>query len=138
MTVASAMPTLFTSKPLARRDSVSEPLRRSLVKPAVAANPARRRRMLNGLLVFATVVFLVDALVGNTGLMERLRVGRQYQEQAGSLSRLRSENAALREKARRLREDPAVYEWIARKELGLMKPGEILFIIHDAKPPSGR
>jgi cell division protein FtsB len=51
---------------------------------------------------------------------------------------LRSENAALREEARRLREDPAAIEEIARRELGLMSPGEKLFIIRDVDPPAAR
>jgi cell division protein FtsB len=37
----------------------------------------------------------------------------------------------LREEARRLREDPTAVEEIARRELGLIKPGERLFIVKD-------
>ena len=33
-----------------------------------------------------------------------------------------------------LRKDPETIEGIARRELGLMKPGEKLFIIKDADP----
>jgi cell division protein FtsB len=33
--------------------------------------------------------------------------------------------------ARRLRDDPAAIEEQARRELGLIKPGEVLFIIKD-------
>ena len=35
------------------------------------------------------------------------------------------------EMARRLREDPAAIEEQARRELGLIKPGEVLFIVND-------
>ena len=45
---------------------------------------------------------------------------------------------SLREDARRLREDPAAIEEIARRELGLMSPGEKLFIIRDVEPPAGK
>ncbi|MGH9219038.1 MAG: FtsB family cell division protein, partial [Vicinamibacterales bacterium] len=48
-----------------------------------------------------------------------------------SLERARAENAQLREAARRLREDPAAIEEAARRELGLIKPGEVLFIVKD-------
>ena len=51
-----------------------------------------------------------------------------------SLARSRSENARLREQARELREDPAAIEEIARRELGLIRPGEKLFIIKDVHP----
>ena len=42
-----------------------------------------------------------------------------------------TDNAELREMARRLREDPAAIEEQARRELGLIKPGEVLFIVKD-------
>ena len=50
----------------------------------------------------------------------------------------REENARLREEARRLREDPAAIEDIARRELGLIKPGETLFVVRDVAPAEPR
>ena len=50
---------------------------------------------------------------------------------AAAIARQRAENARLREEARRLREDPRAIEEIARRELGLIKPGEKVFIIKD-------
>ncbi|MGE3405088.1 MAG: septum formation initiator family protein [Vicinamibacterales bacterium] len=41
----------------------------------------------------------------------------------------------MREEARRLREDPSAIEDIARRELGLIRPGEKLFILKDIAPP---
>jgi len=46
---------------------------------------------------------------------------------------LKQENAGLREQIRRLREDPEAIEAIARQDLGLMRPGEILVIVKDVK-----
>ena len=40
----------------------------------------------------------------------------------------------LRALARRLREDPAMIEDLARRELGLIRPGEKLFIIREIAP----
>ena len=85
------------------------------------------------LLVFVTLVLVINALVGERGLMETLRARKQHQELVGSIERLRTENARLRDHARRLRTDPATIEALARQELGLIKPGEMLFIIKDAK-----
>ena len=47
------------------------------------------------------------------------------------LAATRQENSRLREQVRRLKEDPASVEAIAREELGLIRPGEMLFIVHD-------
>ena len=90
------------------------------------------------LLVFVTLVLILNALVGERGLMETLRARRQHAELVASIDRLKAENGRLREEVRRLLSDPAAIEALARQELGLIKPGEMLFIIKDAKgAPSG-
>ena len=100
--------------------------------------PETRRKTLQLLLVFVTLVLVINALIGERGLMETLRARRQHQDLVVSIDRLRSDNARLREDARRLRSDPGTIEALARQELGLIKPGEVLFIIKDAKPaPTG-
>lgn len=81
---------------------------------------------------FIATVVLVNALVGEKGLVATMRARREYSELAARLARMRRENAALREQARRLREDPAAIEELARRDLGLLAPGETLFIIRDA------
>jgi cell division protein FtsB len=126
------MPPVPDSLPPTRRKSGSEPLRRKRVAPAPAS--AFRRKPFQILLAFVTVVLLIDALVGERGLMERMRAGQQYQEAEAELERLRLENARLREDARRLTDDPSAIESLARKDLGLLRPGEVLFIIKDIKP----
>jgi cell division protein FtsB len=86
----------------------------------------------------SSCVLVVDALVGDQGLMATIRARKQYDELAADLARLKAENAGLREDARRLREDPAAIEELARRELGLMSPGEKLFIIKDIDPPASK
>jgi cell division protein FtsB len=93
-----------------------------------------RRKPFQILLAFVTVVLLIDALVGERGLLERMRAGEQYLVAEAELERLRLENAHLRETARRLTDDPSAIESLAREDLGLLRPGEILFIIKDIKP----
>jgi cell division protein FtsB len=96
--------------------------------------PGRTRRAVRLLLLLFAVVVIVDALVGDRGLLAMLRARHQYDELVSAISRQRAENARLREEARRLREDPAAIEEIARRELGLIRPGEKVFIIRDLKP----
>jgi len=76
----------------------------------------------------------VDAFVGDKGLLAMMEAREQYRLLEHSLAAARAENARLREQARRLREDPAAIEEIARRELGLIRPGEKLFIIRDVEP----
>ena len=63
-----------------------------------------------------------------------MRARHEYDQLAASILRQRAENARLREQARRLREDPGAIEEIARRELGLIKPGERVFIVKDIPP----
>lgn len=55
-----------------------------------------------------------------------------------SIRQLKAANARLREEAGHLREDPRTIEALARRELGLIKPGEILFIVKDVDAPKPR
>lgn len=99
--------------------------------PIRTTPPGRGRRLLRHALVFITVVIVVDAVAGEKGLLTLLQARREYSALERSLERSRTENAELREMARRLREDPSAVEEQARKELGLIKPGEVLFIVKD-------
>jgi cell division protein FtsB len=83
------------------------------------------------LLALAIVVLVIDAVFGDRGLVEMVRARHDYHQLAASIARLRTDNARLREEARRLREDPSAIEELARRELGLIRPGELLFIVKD-------
>jgi len=93
--------------------------------------PGRGRRLLRHALVFITAVIIIDAIAGEKGLLALLQARREYSALERSLERARTENAALRNMARRLREDPSAIEEQACRELGLIKPGEVLFIVKD-------
>jgi cell division protein FtsB len=114
-----------------RRPAGAEPLRRKRV--AAPAPSLLRKRGLHLLLIFVTLVLIVDALVGEKGLMQSMDARRQYRQLQGSLDELRRQNDALREEMRRLNEDPATIESLARQELGLIRPGEVVFILKDLK-----
>lgn len=96
-----------------------------------AAERRQSRRFAYLLVVFVVSLLLVDALVGDKGLLETLRVKRRYYALQTEIDRLKRENARLAEEARRLRNDPAAIESVARGELGLIRPGERVFIIKD-------
>ena len=84
-------------------------------------------------MLFAACVVLVNGLFGERGLLETIRARRAYAAADRELARLKSENAALRDQARRLRTDPATIEAVARGQLGLVRPGEIVVTVRDVK-----
>jgi cell division protein FtsB len=107
-------------------------------KRAAPKRPDRTRRIVQTLLLFVAAVIVVDALVGEQGLFAMLRARRQAEELAASIARQKAENARLREEVERLEDDPAAIEEVARRELGLIRPGEKVFIIKDLSPPDPR
>lgn len=109
-----------------------EPLRRRRMTPVPRGSGWRRS--LNVVLAFVMVVLAVDALVGEKGLTENLRAREESRRLAADLERLRGENAAIRDRVRRLREDATAIESVAREELGLIRPGELLVILKNVKP----
>ena len=96
--------------------------------------PTRNRRIVQLLVILVASVVVVDGLVGDRGLLAMLRARHEYDRLAASLAGQRAENARLRDQARRLREDPSAIEEIARRELGLIRPGERVFILKDSPP----
>jgi cell division protein FtsB len=102
----------------------------------LAGHPSRTRRIVQLLLLFVAAVIVMDGLVGERGLLAMLRKRHQLDELAASIAVKTAENAELQEEARRLREDPSAIEDIARRDLGLIRPGEKVFIIKEVTPPS--
>jgi cell division protein FtsB len=92
--------------------------------------PRRRERTWTGrVLCFAACVLAVNALIGERGLSETLRARREFNAAIAELSRLQYENAMLAETIRRLRHDAPTIENVARAELGLIRPGEVLVVL---------
>jgi cell division protein FtsB len=101
---------------------------------APSAAPGRTVRVVHWALLFVASLIVLDGLVGERGLLAMLRARHQYDELSATIARQRAENARLREEARRLKEDPNAIEEIARRDLGLIKPGEKVFIVKDVAP----
>ena len=99
-----------------------------------AALKQRGRRLIQYGLLFLGCLLFLDALVGEKGFVENLKARQQFQAIERSVGRLKDDNTRLRKEVELLRKDPETIEGIARRELGLMKPGEKLFIIRDADP----
>jgi cell division protein FtsB len=116
------------------RRTIPPELRRRRTPPPAST---RRRRLLNATLLFVAVVLTTDALVGEKGFLVTIRARQEAQDEAARLAALKEENARLREEKRRLNEDPATIEAEARRQLGLARPGEVMFILKDVRPADG-
>lgn len=95
----------------------------------------RRRRLITYSIFAASLVLMTHALLGENGYFATLRAQRQHAEVEAALTRLRMENQRLQEESRRLREDPAALEEAARRDLGLIRPGETLVVVRKQQKP---
>ncbi|MCX6544684.1 MAG: septum formation initiator family protein [Acidobacteria bacterium] len=75
---------------------------------------------------------MINGIVGDNGAFALMRARAQYADMANAVATKKAENARMREQWRRLETDPSAIEDIARRELDLIKPGEMLFIVRDA------
>ena len=94
----------------------------------------RRRRLITYSIFAASLALMTHALLGENGYFATLRAQREHAQVDAALTRLRIENQRLREEARRLREDPAALEEAARRDLGLLRPGETLVVVKKTQP----
>jgi cell division protein FtsB len=126
-------------QPRSARPDAPAPLRRRKTTLVARSAPGFfrvRSRLITYGLGFVTIVLVVDALVGDKGLLDTMRARRQHAELSAALAQKRHENARLRDKIRRLKEDPGAIESVARQDLGLMREGEVLFIVRDPQSPA--
>jgi cell division protein FtsB len=77
------------------------------------------------------LIELVLAIVGERGLLALRSARRDLDAAEANVAGLRRGNAELAGRVRRLTSDPSAIEEIARRELNLIKPGEIVVIIRE-------
>jgi cell division protein FtsB len=79
-------------------------------------------------LIIATALFSVPALVFSDRGLPRLRALQQRLEETEEQNEaLARDNELLTRRIQAIREDPRQVEWIARRELGLVRPDELVF-----------
>lgn len=86
----------------------------------------RYGRTILGLLM---VLLLMDNIFGTHGYLAMRRTQKEIAALKKDLQRLNDENQQLAEQVKALKSDPQLIEKIARDELGLARPGEVIIRI---------
>jgi cell division protein FtsB len=73
------------------------------------------------------VVLVALGLFGNNGIITYTELKRGYNDMQQRVDKLNRENEKLMEEINALRNDPTYIERIAREELGMVRPGEVLY-----------
>ncbi|MBI3988777.1 MAG: septum formation initiator family protein, partial [candidate division NC10 bacterium] len=93
---------------------------------------AIRRRKRYRLLAFILLLLAVLSLWGNRNLVHLYQLHKTKTELQAEIHRLREAVEALNEEARAFKTQPGRVEEIAREDLGLVKPGEVVYQLSPA------
>jgi cell division protein FtsB len=96
------------------------------------ARAARKRRLVFVALL-ATLISVLS-MGGNRSLVKIYQMGKAKAELYREMARLKQVNRDLAREVRSFAHDPARVEAIAREELGLVKPGEVVYQFGVGRP----
>jgi cell division protein FtsL len=88
-----------------------------------------------GLLGLFVVLLLIHNIFGAHGFVALRRTQKEIEKVQKDIDRLNSENLQLQDDVKSLRTDPHRIEKIARDELFLAKPGEIIINLQQPQAP---
>jgi len=107
---------------------------RAISREDVAGYFRRNARQILALALFA---LLVHDVFGPHGFIAMRRTQKEIDEIRAQIGKVNDENKTLNDEVKSLKTDPKSIERIAREEMGLARPGEMIFKIPDApKAPS--
>jgi cell division protein FtsB len=84
-------------------------------------------RNARSLLMLALVTLCIHDIFGAHGFIAMRRTAREIDAMRDEISKLDDENKTLADQVGALKSDPRMIERIAREEMGLARPGEMIF-----------
>jgi cell division protein FtsL len=85
------------------------------------------RRHMREILIVALLLLAVHDVFGAHGFLAMWRTKQQLTQLRGDIDRLNKENNQMTKQVTSLKTDPETIERIAREQMGLAKPGELIF-----------
>jgi cell division protein FtsB len=108
-------------------------MRLSKISPTEAK--AYLRRNARQILGLALLALLVHDVFGAHGFIAMRRTQREIQEIRDQIGKINTENKSLTDQVNSLKTDPQAIERIAREEMGLARPGELIYKLPDSAKP---
>ena len=97
-----------------------------------AAHLKRNARQILGLALFA---LLLHDIFGVHGVIAMRRTQKEIEQIREQIGKLNNDNKSLASQVNSLKTDPKAIERIAREEMGLARPGEIIYKLPDTAKP---
>jgi cell division protein FtsB len=96
----------------------------------------RLRRTCIAALVVLCTFMVMHAIFGENGLLAWRYQRKEFRELQKQVQELQRENHELEHQNSRLESDPKAIERLAREQLRLARPGEIIYTLPDQSPPN--
>jgi cell division protein FtsB len=104
------------------------------ISPSEAGTYLRRNaRHILGLALFA---LLVHDIFGTHGFIAMRRTQKEIEQIREEIGRINNENKSLADQVNSLKTDPKAIERVAREEMGLARPGELIYKLPDPAKPA--
>jgi len=94
------------------------------------------RKNVRQILALALFALLVHDVFGPHGFIAMRRTQKEIEQVREQISKMNDENKSLTEQVNSLKTDPKSIERIAREEMGLARPGEMIFKLPDTSKPA--
>jgi cell division protein FtsB len=105
---------------------------KQLLKTSPDEAAAHARKNAWQILGLALLVLLVHDIFGSHGIVAMRRTQKEIDQIRAQIGKINDENKSLTGQVISLKTDPKAIEHIAREEMGLARPGEMIFKIPDA------
>jgi cell division protein FtsB len=83
----------------------------------------------------ALFALLVHDIFGTHGFIAMRRTQKEIEQIRDEIGRINNENKSLADQVNSLKTDPKAIERIAREEMGLARPGELIYKLPDSDKP---
>jgi cell division protein FtsB len=90
-------------------------------------NPSFLRRNMRTILGLAILTLAIHDVFGPHGFLALRNAQLEIKRNSAEIQKLNQENQALSDEVTSLKTDPRLIERIAREDMGLAKPGELIF-----------
>ncbi len=103
------------------------------ISPSEAAAYVRKNSW--RILGLALITLLVHDVFGSHGFIAMRRTQREIEQMREQIGKLNDENKSMTDQVNSLKTDPKAIERIAREEMGLARPGEMIYKLPDSSKP---
>ena len=90
------------------------------------------------MLLLVTILLVTNAVIGERGLVALLRANQAHAPLQQVIDALRIDNRQMHRYVEALRDEPRYIADLARRELGMIRPGEQLFIVRTTTAPADK